>query len=223
MNRYRRLLIATVSAVAVVALLLGACNAGDDGATSGTTTDTTEVTQGAVVDWARPHDVDLGGGWSLNDTEGDGPFLTVLRDGQTVGFIEYLDFPLAGSSGGTRVVLDAHVAEFFEAIGSDRADAPIEGYRFIPDEAVHGTAADGAIVRYGFRGLLPDGSPSERTVIWAGVRAGRLVLVSAAANDPGGLFPPEGTQFTSAQLDEVADRLDRTVRASGLPLPQPAT
>jgi hypothetical protein len=165
-----------------------------------------------TFDWASPTPVDLGGGWSVADAEGDGPFVEVRLDGAVVGFLEYMHYPYDGT-------LDEHVADFYEAIGGDRADAPIEGYRFVPDRALHAAAADGPIVRYGFTGTMPDGGASERTYQWAGIRNGAVVLVSAAANDPGGLFPPEGTEFTTAQLESVVDRLDRLVRASGLPDP----
>lgn len=175
----------------------------------------------AAFDWARPTTVDLGGGWAVTDTEGNGPFVTVLRDGRAVGFLEYLDYPLESPAGDGRASLDAHVADYFDDIGRDRAESPIAGYRFLPDRPEHLDAADGAIVRYGFRGTLPDGRPSERSIQWAGIRGGRLVLVAANASDEGGLFGREGVEFTSADLDEVAGRLDRLVRASGLP-PQPA-
>lgn len=173
----------------------------------------------AVVDWASPRPVDLGAGWTVTDTEGDAPMLTVLRHGRPLGIVEYLDFPLETPADDLVTALDAHVARYVRDIGRDRAGAPIEGYRFVPDAAVHLRGADGAMVRYGFRATLPDGRPSERTIQWAGIRGGRLVLVGASAYDPGGLFSPEGTEFTSADLDAVAERLDRLVRASGLPDP----
>ena len=212
------------AALAGGALTVGAvfAGSGDDRVSAPDGPTVTTVAEAApTIDWARPEEVELGGGWSVIDTEGDAPMVTVLRNGRTVGILEYLDYPLEGSAGDDRAALDDHVGRFFRDIGADRARTPIDGYRFEPDPVAHATASDGAIVRYGFRATLPDGSPSERTIQWAGIRAGRLVLVSAAANDPGGLFPPEGPQFTSAQLDEATDRLDRLVRASGLPLPQP--
>lgn len=194
----------TVIAALVVATLvaLGVTVAADEGGT--------DERAGPAFDWAGRAPVDLGGGWSVADAEGDGPFVEVRLDGEVVGFLEYLDVAVEGT-------LDDHVAAFVDAIGADRANAPIAGYRFVPDRAVHLTAVDGPIVRYGFTGTLPDGSPSERTFNWAGIRGGRLVLVSAQANDPGGLFPPEGVALTTDQLESVVDRLDRLVRASGLP------
>lgn len=180
---------------------------------------TTVAVDTAVIDWAAPGTVDLGAGWTVTDTEGDAPMLTVLRHGRPVGIVEYLDFPLETPADDVVATLDAHVARYVEDIGRDRAGAPIEGYRFVPDAAVHLRGADGAMVRYGFRATLPDGRPSERTIQWAGIRGGRLVLVGASAYDAGGLFSREGTEFTSADLDAVAERLHRLVRASGLPDP----
>lgn len=208
---------AAVVAAGALALALSAGGRGPGGAPS------TPTTVAAVeFDWARPATVDLGGGWSVTDTEGDAPMVTVLRHGVPVGIVEHLDFPLEGRAVGGRAALDAHVARYYEEIGADRRGSPVPGYRFEPDAAVHLDTADGHAVRYGFRGTLPDGRPSERSVHWAGVRDGRLVLVAASAHDEGGLFAREGAEFTSADLDAVADRLDRLVRASGLPDPAPA-
>ena len=214
MKNLRRSL-AVVTALVVAALVaVGVAVAADD------ETDTddragppvTQPTPMPTFDWASPTLVDLGGGWSVADAEGDGPFVEVRLDGAVVGFLEYMRYAYDGT-------LDEHVADFYDAIGGDRANAPVDGYRFVPDPATHSTAADGPIVRYGFTGTMPDGSASERTYQWAGIRNGEVVLISAAANDPGGLFPPEGTEFTTAQLESVVDRLDRLVRASGLPDP----
>jgi hypothetical protein len=200
--------LAVVTALVVAALVA----VGVTVAAGGDEEPDTHERAGPVFDWATAAPVDLGGGWTVLDAEGDGPFVEVRRNGRLVGFLEYMGYSIDGT-------LDQHVADYYEAIGGDRAGAPVEGYRFVADRVVHATAADGPIVRYGFTGTMPDGSPSERTYQWAGVRRGRLVLLSAAANDPGGLFPPEGTEFTTAQLEQLVERLDRLVRASGLPDP----
>lgn len=209
----------TVAALAMMsALSLAGCTESDPSTVESPST-TSSGAPRPVLDWVTHAPVDLGGGWSVSDTEGDGPLVTVRNDGMVVGLLEYLDFPIEARAASERATLDAHVAAYLRDIGADRAQAPVKGYRFDPDAATHLEAADGAVVRYGFRGTMPDGAPSERTIQWAGIRNDRLVLVSAAANDPGGLFPPEGTAFTSAQLDEVGDRLERLVLASGLPEP----
>ena len=213
--RFRRSVAGAVTAVVAVALGVVAAAVADDGGDrdrAGPPPPTRPGVARPVLDWATHEPVDLGGGWTITDTEGDGPFVDVRLDGRLVGFLEYTSHLFEGT-------LDEHVVEFVRAIGDDRAKAPIEGYRFAPDAAAHADGADGPIVRYGFTGTLRDGSPSERTYQWAGVRDGRLVLVTAAANDPGGLFPPEGREFTTVELESVIDRLDRLVRASGLPDP----
>ena len=213
---------APVAAVVVAGALALTLTDGDDGTPAiDRPTPTTTVTT-VTLDWARPARVDLGDGWSVTDTEGDAPMVTVRHHGVPVGIVEYLDYPIGGLADGERAALDAHVAEYYDDIGDDRRGSPIRGYRFEPEAAVHLDTADGAAVRYGFRGTLPDGRPSERSVHWAGVRGGRLVLVGASAYDEGGLFAREGTEFTSADLDAVVDRLDRLVRSSGLPDPAPA-
>lgn len=217
----RRPVLVTAAAVVAGGIALGLAGGGGDGPAGDRRTTTTTVAAPAAVDWGRPATVDLGGGWAVTDAEGDAPMLSVLRDGRPVGIVEYLDFPVEGEAGDERAALDAHVARYYEDIGADRRRSPVRGYRFEPEGAAYVDTADGVAVRYGFRGRLPDGRPSERTLHWAGIRGGRLVLVAASAYDEGGLFAREGTELTSADLDAVADRLDRLVRTSGLPDPAP--
>ena len=220
MNKHLLRRSAPVAAAVVAGALALAFTGGDDGTPAADRSTPTTVAP-VDFDWARPATVDLGEGWSVTDTEGDAPMVTVLRHGVPVGIVEYLDFPIEGLADGERAALDSHVAGYYDDIGDDRRSSPVRDYRFEPDTAVHLETADGDAVRYGFRGTLPDGRPSERTVQWAGVRDGRLVVVAASAHDEGGLFAREGSEFTSADLDAVADRLDRLVRSSGLPDPAP--
>ena len=217
----RWLVLPILGGLALTGIALARVDGGGTAEHTGTGHPVATVPAGSTVaiDWSKPTHIDLGNGWAVTDTEGDAPMITVLRHGREVGIVEHLEYPLETAGDDVRVALDTHVADFLKAIGDDRAGAPIKGYRFVPDPAVHLSAADGTIVRYGFRGTLPDGRPSERTIQWAGIRDGRLVLVAASAYDEGGLFSPEGSEFTSADLDAVASRLDRLVRASGLPAP----
>jgi hypothetical protein len=168
--------------------------------------------------------------WQLQDEEGHGPFVSVVRNGRRVGAIEILEFPLdtlpevtAALANGTRSALNAHVAAFLASFTSDRAAGCGVEYRFTPDPAEHTRALDGAVVRYGFRGTMRDGTPSERVIHWAGVRGEFLVLLTASAHDAGGCLPPEGTEFTTADLDAFAPLLERVVLASRLPTPGPPT
>lgn len=148
-----------------LAFTLGLAACSSDRATTGSpTTTTAPPTASPVVDWVTHAPVDLGGGWSVADTEGDGPLVSILEDGTVVGLLEYLDFPVENPGANDRATLDAHVAGYVRDIGADRASAPVKGYRFDPDPAVHLDAADGTVVRYGFRGTMPDGAPSERTI-----------------------------------------------------------
>jgi hypothetical protein len=211
----RRSLAAVGAVVGAAALGLGLAAVADDRGTDDGAPPRPRpapIVSSPVFDWVTHDPVDLGEGWTVADMPGDGPYASVLHDGSEVGFLEYGTYDFDGT-------IDEHVAEYVRVIGDDRANGPIAGYRFTADAATHATAADGPIVRYGFTGTLPDGSPSERTYQWAGIRDGKVVLVTAAANDPGGLFSPEGVEFTTAQLESIVERLDRLIRASGLPDP----
>jgi hypothetical protein len=175
---------------------------------------------GPSYDWDRPRTVALAGGLSLGRCEGDAPLVCVRRGGRVVGVLELLRFPLsslpalAGKSG--REALDAQAAEYVGSFTRDRAQGCGSGYEVTPLPVRHLTAADGAVVSYGFTGTLASGAPSEHVVQWAGIRGKDLVLLSAAAYERTGCLPPEGDAFDVATLREAAPLLDAVVAASPL-------
>jgi hypothetical protein len=177
------------------------------------------------VDWAEPDRTALPDGWRLADCPGDAPLFCVGKDGQTVGQIEVLEFPLATleelsavlAERGEAAALEDHAERYVADFTAERTEGCPPGYAVTGDPPRRLSASDGLVVRYGFTGTLADGQPSEKTVQYAGLRDNTLVLLSAIAEDPGGCVPPEGTSFTSAQLAAFAPILDGIVEASGLP------
>jgi hypothetical protein len=177
------------------------------------------------VDWAQPDRTALPDGWRLADCPGDAPLFCLGKDGQTVGQIEVLEFPLATleelsavlAERGEAAALEDHAGRYIADFTAERTEGCPPGYAVAGDPPRRLSASDGLVIRYGFTGTLADGRPSEKTVQYAGLRDDTLVLLSAIAEDPGGCLPPEGTSLTSAQLAAFAPVLDRVVEASGLP------
>lgn len=216
-------------------LAVGACSTGSDpGSAVPTTLQPATTTTGApagepaapVVDWEAVSTVALGGGWALDDAEGDGPFYDVRRDGDVVGQLEAGSFPVETldvvaevlDGGGSAVdALEAHAREYAGTFGDDRASGCGADYRFVANPAMVLDTPSGDVVAYGFTGTLADGAPSERIVQFAGLRDDRLVILTATAADPGGCLPPEGPTFTSEQLESFRPLLVDVVAASGLP------
>jgi hypothetical protein len=207
-----------ISRAAIVVLLLtAACNSPTP----------TGSAKGATIDWKKPV-VDLGGGWSLAEEPGDGPFIAVDRDGERVGTIELLRYEVSTletirkklADGATvEEALRAHIAEFYDTFEKDRATGCGEDYVVKGDEPAFLDTKDGQVVRYGFTGTKGDGSPSEKVVHFAGLRKDFLVLVAVNASDPDGCMPAEGIELTEGSLTEFAPVLEAAIKKSGLPDP----
>jgi hypothetical protein len=199
----------------VVAILAGACSSGgdeDDGtvSTRGTAAATTTTAAMTVpaFDWSRPRPVDLGGGWLIEDCEGDAPLFCVRRDGEIVGSLEALRFDLEGKT--PQQQADA----FLETFRGDRTQT-CPAHTFTAEQAIDVTTADGAAIRYGFT-LSTGNDVVERVVQFAGERDGKHVVIAANAVDEGGCLAREG-EFATANLIAFEPRLDALIRASGLP------
>lgn len=213
--------------VILAAFLLASCadGADDAGSTSTSTPPTAPSAPSApVVRWGEDIGVvDLGGGWSLTDAEGNGPFTAVRLDGTTVGTIELVRFPIAtlpvvrdvvAGGGSPGDALLAHAAEYLAAFEDDRHTGCGPAYAFAPEPTRLVEGASSPLVHYGFRG----GSPvTERQLQWATISGDDLVLVTVSAYDDGGCLAREGHELTVEQLDALAARLGAAVEASPLP------
>ena len=201
-----------------LALVAAACSDDDDAAPP--TTTTTAPAPAVAIEWNSLGTVDLGDGWSLADAEGDAPIVAIRRDGEPVGIIELLMFPVDSLDAvadnlddGEDAALAAHAAEFLDALGADRAEGCGDDYGFVIEPAELFDAGDGRAVRYGFTGAPPGEPVSERTIQWAAVRDDRLVLVQVSAYDPGACVAP-GEELTVADLAEVEPLLAPAIEAS---------
>lgn len=171
--------------------------------------------------------VDLPGGWTIRDCEGDAPLVCVGRadvpDGDVVGTLMLDSFPLdAGlaAADGREAVLEAL-----------RANAQLRMQGLVDDRVIGcGAAHEGSIdpmvdllvdgragVRSGFR-AVQDGEVVEHVVTYATVAAGQLwLLVAESARDGSCMDDAEMDLFTPDRLATFVPVLDRLV--AGTPLP----
>lgn len=198
--------------------------------TSATTARATTTTMApapakASVDWANPAASSLAGAWTLADAAGDGPFIEAAQNGKVAGQIELLAFKVSNveavrnaleAGDDDQEALSAWIDEFYADLRSDRAKGCGAGYVLDVDDPVFSTAPDGVVARYGFTGAATAGAPAERTVVFAGLRAGNLVLVSLAGSDDGTCVPVE-TGFDSATVTDLGTALAPAITRSGLP------
>jgi hypothetical protein len=76
----------------------------------------------------------------------------------------------------------------------------------------------GPVRRYGFAGGAEGAPNTERTLQWAGLRDGVLVIVVLTGYDPGSCVAGEG-EGTLVDQEEVLPGLQALIEASGLPNP----
>ena len=197
-----------------IAVALAACSNDDGGRSTGTTTRPapTHATATTLVvpvfDWAHPKPTDLGGGFAIEDCEGDAPFFCVRRDGEIVGTLEVLRLDLEGKTP------EDQAQGFLNTFRDDRMKT-CPGHAFSADAIAHVTTADGESIRYSY--TLRNGKDVvERVVQYAGVRDGKHVVIAANAIDEGGCLTREG-EFATDDLIAFEPRFDALVRVSGLP------
>jgi hypothetical protein len=218
----------------IAVLLLAACGGDDDDdeaattttTTTALTTTTTSAPDAATVEWRDPEPVDVDE-WHLESCEGDAPLTCVERDGEPVGFVELLDFPLASfadleeplADGDEEAAYEALAAGFLRDMEADRAEGCDAGYEVEPLPVEHLAIGDGTAVKYGFAATTADGTAAERAVQYAAIRGDTLVLLGANAYSPEGCIGTEGGEFLPEVLADFEPVLDQLVVASGLPAP----
>ena len=207
---------------------MAAC--GGDGGGDDTTAATSTSEAGVEpYDWRAPTRVALDDEWTLDDCEGDAPFVCVERNGETVGFLEIVEFPVESfeqlreplADGDEARALEVLAESFFRDLRDDRSLGCGEGYTVEPIEPRPVTTADGPALRYGLVGTTADGAAAERVVQYAAIRGETLVLLAANAYSADGCLASEGAEFHPDVLEAFEPVLDTVVFAS--PMPEPAT
>lgn len=204
--------------VATAGLLLAACGGGADDAAPPPST-----TPPPSIGWVDVATVDLGGGWTVADGEGNAPTADVLRDGQRVGIVELSVYPISSIPAiADRVrtdekgALEAYVGDFLGSLPADRSQTCGAGYTVTPRAPEHIVLPDGPAVRYGFDGAVPGRPVTERVLQWGGIRGDVLVIVVVAAYDPESCIATDGGEMTTAELAAVEARLGRAIENSAL-------
>jgi hypothetical protein len=202
----------------VLALLLAvaACGGGDDDAETTTTASTTTTIPAmpADFDWWHPlGKLSLGGGWELGACEGDDPTLCFENADGRHGIIELFRFSAPADFN-----LNAHASDFVSDFVDDRKAGCGASYRVVAEPIDAFDLPDGPVRRYGFAGGAEGAPNTERTIQWAGLRDGVLVIVVLTGYDPGSCVSGEG-EGTLDDLADVLPRLQALIEAAGLPDP----
>lgn len=209
----QRRLLAGLLGLALV--LTAAC--GDDDADAPPTTEATTTTLPAMptgFDWWHPvGQVALGGGWTIGACEGDDPTLCYQHPDGRNGIVELFRF--AAEVG---FDLNQHASRFVEDFVTDRTAGCGESYRVEAEPIDAFEVPGGPIRRYGFAGGAQGAPNTERTIQWAGLRDGVLVVVVLTGYDPGSCVAGEG-EGTLDDQTEVLPGLQALIEASGLPSP----
>lgn len=242
----RAVLIATMVALAVYAAACGSTDA-DSGTSAPTPTPTVGVHDAPTtptspptstprageppssgfgpVNWSDPSVVvDLGDGWTIAACEGGAAMLCVSRDGEFVGNVEALRFPLESfdvvdPTADAAANLRAIAVDFLAAMELDRAGGCGSDYDFeqlpVADFAFDGRPG----ITYGFVGRTAGGGASELNIQFAAIDGGDLVLIATIAYDEGGCPGRDDTSgFDSASLEVVSDRIAAVLAVSVLPM-----
>lgn len=179
-------------------------------------------TDSAVTGSVRMNDpsqvATIEGGWTVSACDGEAPLLCVVKGGAVVGIIEMLRFPAASfdsvdPAADLETNIAAVAADFLQAIGADRAAACGPDYRFEPLDIVPVAFADQPAFRYGYRGTMADGSPSELNLQFATITDDEIILVTAIAYDAGGCPGRDDlAAFDTETLLDLEDEIEVVVR-----------
>lgn len=198
-------------------LLIAGC--GDGPATPEPVTDPS-VPQ---IDWNDPGVIaELPGGWTVHACEGDALLLCVESDGEYVGSVELMSYPVSsftdldpnGPTGDNLLIL---ADGFIEALAADRAAGCGADYVFTQIEPSAFELGEGGMA-YGFEGSMADGRPSELNLQYSTIVDEMVVSVVAAAYDEGGCPGRDDLSgFDSVTLAEFRPQLERLLAGNPLP------
>jgi len=155
--------------------------------------------------------------------EGGAPLLCVEREGDFVGSIEWLSYPVSSftdldPSRTTSENLLVLANGFIEALAADRAVGCGSDYVVTPIEPTSFDLGDEGMA-YGFEGVMADGRQSELNLQYSTIVDGMVVSVVAAAYDDGGCPGRDDLSgFDSATLAEFRPQLERLLGGNPLPL-----
>lgn len=152
------------------------------------------------------------GAFTIDDAEGDAPFVNVLRDGEAVGSLELLQFPLDGLLDPAEGFpgLEAWVQSNYESIRADR-EISAPGSLFEESDTAPVPWGDFCGIAYGFTVASPGGEVTELTTNHATFDGGKLYIIAAFydAAQPGfGFGSPEVLGEFQDALRALVESLD---------------
>lgn len=210
------------SAILVPALLLAACAtstpvaAPTETAAPTMTASPSDAPAPSTIDWWTTDEVhDLGGGWTASRCEGDAPLICLEQDGETIGAVEFMAFPIADPPTDDPVAWLREKADDFAAtLVADRAIGCGDDYvlEFRESGQIGG---DGVTwITYSFTGTTAEGKVVEQGIAHLAVDGHVQTVLGANAYDPGGCMDTEGSLWTVADLSASRGALDRLAGAS---------
>lgn len=189
---------------ALCLLALAACGGDDevDGTTTATPTGQATATQtpaagacGANLEidlpegltWADilPPTIPAPDGWEVAP-DPNIPYLEVRANGEAVGYVELLTFPLPEGFRPEEGIaaVEAWAEELYAGVEADREASYGEGYSFERHDIAPVSAGDVCLARYGFSVMDAAGTEVERFIAYATFDSDTLVLITAT-HDPG--------------------------------------
>ena len=167
-----------------------------------------------LVDWsARPtQPLALEDEFSVQGCPGDGPFLCVSRDGETVGSVEYASYP---ASPGTRVA--SLIEDDYRSFTDDRQGSCPPEFEVKTEEPADAEVGGSEGMRSGYSVVDGDDRTVERYVKFWAVEDGRVHLMSAEAQEEGTCSPGEGVVFRDADLTDFEPSFAAIAEGSRFP------
>ncbi len=172
----------------------------------------------------------LDGGWEVSSCDpGDAPLICILRDGQHVGTIEWLQRPLDADPElvadlqtlpvGDALAANLERSGFYASTERDRrdnCDGRGVAWQRPTDATVGGTAG----MAYGYTVRDHDGSRQDVIVSYQAVNGRSLFIVVVEGLGVRTCIPTEGIALTPDQLDAFRPTLDGLVANLRLPAPE---
>jgi hypothetical protein len=213
------LLAAAGLAVLVAASLVGC--AGDDDDTSGASVPVEDVAP--VLDWrSLPDEPVQHEGWTFGSCGGTAPIMCVAgaSGGGTVELLQYEvdEVEVVAETldeRGEAAALEAFAEEYVAAFSLSRPQE-CPGTSVVADAPVALVVGGSPGLRYGFQVFDESGTVVERSVQWATIDGGSLLVAAAGALDPArACLEPIG-EFTPATLQAALPAIDDVIAASML-------
>lgn len=176
------------------------------------------------VVWGDPSVIaELPDDWTIGACLGEAPMLCVSHRAQHMGVIEAVSYPISSlpfipPDVEVDAALSAIANDLFVGTGEDRAIGCGETYRLTTRPLEQRAVAGRTGASFGFDGALADGSAAESDIHYATIVDGRVIMIVAAAYNPGGcLAPQEGGSLTTKQLEQLEPYISEIVANSELP------